>query len=165
MLSLLHGFTLQNYTVVWLINCLRLYCNIFIAFIILYGKIHKLHFSYWWSIRKTAYSWHDRIKISRITYVLTNANGINLGIGIYTCYHTNGFHTTTLSSPTNNSPGHPFTNMLWSQHGKVITPIIKCGWNYLSIHTLNGVTVEVCERITNFTPHFTGHVITYLCWD
>ena len=34
----------------------------------------------------------------------------------------------------------------------------------------NGATVEVWEWISNFTPHFTGHVITYPCrahilWD
>ena len=29
----------------------------------------------------------------------------------------------------------------------------------------NGATVEVWECISNFIPHFTGHVITYSCWD
>ena len=29
----------------------------------------------------------------------------------------------------------------------------------------NGCTVEVWERISNFIPHFTGHVITYPCCD
>ena len=29
----------------------------------------------------------------------------------------------------------------------------------------NGATVEVWEWISNFIPHFTGHVITYPCWD
>ena len=29
----------------------------------------------------------------------------------------------------------------------------------------NGVTVEVWEWISNFIPHFTGHVITHPCWD
>ena len=28
----------------------------------------------------------------------------------------------------------------------------------------NGATVEVWEWISNFIPHFPGHVITYLCW-
>ena len=29
----------------------------------------------------------------------------------------------------------------------------------------NGCPVEVCEWISNFTPRFTGYVITYPCWD
>ena len=29
----------------------------------------------------------------------------------------------------------------------------------------NGATVEVWEWIINFTTHFTGHVISYPCWD
>ena len=29
----------------------------------------------------------------------------------------------------------------------------------------NSVTVEVWEWISNLIPHFTGHVITYPCWD
>ena len=29
----------------------------------------------------------------------------------------------------------------------------------------NGATFEVWEWISNFIPHFTGHVITYPCWD
>ena len=29
----------------------------------------------------------------------------------------------------------------------------------------DGSTVEVWEWISNFIPHFTGHVITYPCWD
>ena len=29
-----------------------------------------------------------------------------------------------------------------------------------------GCTIEVCEWIlSNFTPHFIGHVITYPCWE
>ena len=28
---------------------------------------------------------------------------------------------------------------------------------------LNGATIEVCERISNFFPHLIGHVITYPC--
>ena len=28
----------------------------------------------------------------------------------------------------------------------------------------NGCTIEVSEWISNFIPHFTGHVITYPCW-
>ena len=30
---------------------------------------------------------------------------------------------------------------------------------------LNSVTVEVCEWINNLISQFTGHVITYPCWD
>ena len=29
----------------------------------------------------------------------------------------------------------------------------------------NGSTVKVSKWIINFIPHFTGHVITYPCWD
>ena len=29
----------------------------------------------------------------------------------------------------------------------------------------NGITVEVCIWISNFISHFTGHVITYPCWE
>ena len=29
----------------------------------------------------------------------------------------------------------------------------------------NGSTIEDGEKINNFTPHFTVHVITYPCWD
>ena len=29
----------------------------------------------------------------------------------------------------------------------------------------NGATVEVWEWISDFTQHFTGHVITYARWD
>ena len=49
----------------------------------------------------------------------------------------------------------------------VITSIIKCGLK-LFIHsqtsTFNCI-VEVWEWISNFISHFTGHVITYPCWD
>ena len=37
-------------------------------------------------------------------------------------------------------------------------------WSYLSIHKLEWLAVEVCKWISNFIPHFTGHVITYPCW-
>ena len=29
----------------------------------------------------------------------------------------------------------------------------------------NGSTVEVCEWISKFTPHFVMDIITYPCWD
>ena len=31
--------------------------------------------------------------------------------------------------------------------------------------SFNGATVEVWEWMSNFISHFTGHVITYPCWD
>ena len=33
------------------------------------------------------------------------------------------------------------------------------------IPNFNGAAVEVWEWISNFIPHFTGHLITYPCWD
>ena len=37
-------------------------------------------------------------------------------------------------------------------------------WNYFSTFpNFNGATVEVWEWIRNFIPHFTGHVINYVC--
>ena len=54
------------------------------------------------------------------------------------------------------------------------------GWNHLSIPkrqrlqwdeitypfpNFNGRTVEVWESVSNLIAHFTGQVITYLCWD
>ena len=36
------------------------------------------------------------------------------------------------------------------------------GWNYLSIPRFNDATVEVCEWISDFIPHCTGHVTTLL---
>ena len=33
---------------------------------------------------------------------------------------------------------------------------------WLGLVTRN--TIEVLECISNFTPNFTGHVITYMCW-
>ena len=34
-----------------------------------------------------------------------------------------------------------------------------------SFPNLNGAIVEVWEYMNYFIPHFTGHVITYPCWD
>ena len=34
-----------------------------------------------------------------------------------------------------------------------------------SFPNVTGCIVEVWEWIINFIPHFTGHVITYPCWD
>ena len=39
------------------------------------------------------------------------------------------------------------------------------GWITYSSPNLNGATVEVWEWISNFIPHFTGHVITDTYWD
>ena len=40
-------------------------------------------------------------------------------------------------------------------------------WNEIvyPFPNFNGSTVEIWESIGNFIPHFTGHVITYQCWD
>ena len=39
-------------------------------------------------------------------------------------------------------------------------------WNEITypIPNFNGVTVEVWERVSNFIPCFTGHMVTYTCW-
>ena len=52
------------------------------------------------------------------------------------------------------------------QNGQAITSIIKCG-KKLSVHyqNVNGRAFDVEEWISYFTPHITGHVITYACWD
>ena len=43
---------------------------------------------------------------------------------------------------------------------------IKCGMKLLTqFPNLNFKTAEAWEWITNFIPHFTGHVITYACQD
>ena len=39
------------------------------------------------------------------------------------------------------------------------------GWNYLSIPKLQRLYGWSWERINNFIPHFTLHVITFPCWD
>ena len=44
-----------------------------------------------------------------------------------------------------------------SQHGLVITYPVKRGMKLLA-------TVEVCERISKFIPHFMVDVIIYPCW-
>ena len=44
-------------------------------------------------------------------------------------------------------------------------PFQNAGWNYVSIPNFNGSTVEVWEWISNIILHFTGHGITYPCWD
>ena len=42
--------------------------------------------------------------------------------------------------------------------------LIKCGEIIYSFPNFNGATVEVWEWISNFIPHFTGHVITFPWW-
>ena len=44
---------------------------------------------------------------------------------------------------------------------------LKYVWNAITylFPNLNCATVEVWERICNFIPNFTGHVITYPFWD
>ena len=37
--------------------------------------------------------------------------------------------------------------------------------NTYTFPNLNSCTVEICEWISYFIPHFTGHVIIHLCWD
>ena len=34
-----------------------------------------------------------------------------------------------------------------------------------SIPNCNGCTVKIWEWISNFIPYFTGHVVTYPCWE
>ena len=38
-------------------------------------------------------------------------------------------------------------------------------WDEITIPNFNGCTVEVCEWISDFIPHFIMDVITNLCWD
>ena len=40
-------------------------------------------------------------------------------------------------------------------------------WNEITcpFPNFNSATFEVLEWISNFIPHFTGHVITHPCWD
>ena len=38
-------------------------------------------------------------------------------------------------------------------------------WNYLTIINFNSAAGGVWEWISNFIPHFAGHVITYPWWD
>ena len=40
-------------------------------------------------------------------------------------------------------------------------------WNEMTytLPNFSGCTVEVWEWISNFIPHFTGHMIAYSCWD
>ena len=45
-----------------------------------------------------------------------------------------------------------------------IISIIKYGMKLL-IHSQTSMVVKVWKWISNFIPNFTGHVITYPCWD
>ena len=44
---------------------------------------------------------------------------------------------------------------------------ISIGWDGITypIPNLNGFTVEVWELVSNLITRFSGHVITYPCWD
>ena len=61
----------------------------------------------------------------------------------------------------------------YHQHGLTLIPTWKSNYTHYKawyeiaylFPNFNGVTVEVWEWIHNFIPHFTGHVITYPCWD
>ena len=50
-----------------------------------------------------------------------------------------------------------------SSSDKWLRPLLNVEWNYLpdGDPNFNGCTVEVWERISNFIPHFTGHLISY----
>ena len=61
-----------------------------------------------------------------------------------------------------------FTNMdsFYSQHGQVITSIIKCGMKLLlHSHTLMVKPLNFGKLISDIIPHFTGLVIICPCWD
>ena len=59
------------------------------------------------------------------------------------------------------------------EHGLTLIPVWISNYIYYKLWdeiiypflNFNGCNVEVYEWISNFIPHFTGHVITYLCWD
>ena len=40
-------------------------------------------------------------------------------------------------------------------------------WNKITypFPNFNSTVIEVWKLISNFIPHFTGHVVTYPCWD
>ena len=60
--------------------------------------------------------------------------------------------------------GAPFTTNMDEQHGLVITSIVKCGMKLLiPFPSFNRAAVEAWEWISNFSTHFTVHVITYPC--
>ena len=58
-------------------------------------------------------------------------------------------------------------------HGLTLIPLCKSNcihyelWDEITypFPNFNGCTVEVWEWISNFIPHFIGHVVTYPCWD
>ena len=60
------------------------------------------------------------------------------------------------------------TDKCQSQYGKVITSTIKLGMKILMKVLINSkfhvACIEVWEQISYLIPHFTGHVITDLCW-
>ena len=58
-------------------------------------------------------------------------------------------------------------------HGLTFIPtwisnhILYKAWDDIThpFQNFNGETIEIWEWISNFISHFTGYVITYLCWD
>ena len=48
---------------------------------------------------------------------------------------------------------------------KWLHPLYSGGKITYPIPNFNGATVEVKEWLRHFIPHYTGHVITYPCWD
>ena len=65
-------------------------------------------------------------------------------------------------------PGAPFTD-----HGFILFPAWVSDYIHYKVRVevtysfpnFTGATVEVWECMNYFIPHFTGHVITYPCWD
>ena len=49
--------------------------------------------------------------------------------------------------------------------GPHVGSMIPAIWDWAAEIVVTGATVEVWEQRSNFIPHFTGHVITYSCWD
>ena len=63
------------------------------------------------------------------------------------------------------------SSVTYSSGPPLLTWISNCihykAWDEITypFPNFNSATVEVWEWISNFIPHFTGHVITYPCWD
>ena len=60
------------------------------------------------------------------------------------------------------SPGTSFTNRFnfHPSMDKYLHLVKSVGWNHTSI-----LSIAFWEETNNFASHFTGHVITYPCWD
>ena len=83
--------------------------------------------------------------------------------------------TTAQRHPNVHTPSQALT-CCWSpfyKHGLTLIPAWISNYIHYKVWdefispfpNFNSVAVEVWEWISNFVPHFTGHVITYLCWD